>query len=305
MGFAEAVDCPVILVADIDRGRVFARIIRTPQLFSVSQRARVKGFVINRFRGDLALLKPGLDWLEREAGKPVLGVLPYLRGLERRRRIRCGTGPRTIAPRRPGRRSMPASAMAWPSSIRSRISAGAWMARWRPTARFAGAQSVPGWPKLVCTSAVRWASTTAPARGPVLRPAERDTRAPGRTRHRTRFGRGFPQCERDRAGAGPARLPAIRICRKRSRMFSAGGEGRARGGVGRGRARGPDPSRRLRDCRPDRGLSRLRQDGQAGADRRFHQHRRRRDRGADLSGHAAAWFIYGHASAEPGVSNRE
>lgn len=81
MGFAEAVDCPVILVADIDRGGVFAHLVGTLALLSSSERARVGGFVINRFRGDLGLLQPGLDWLERETGKPVLGVLPYLYGL--------------------------------------------------------------------------------------------------------------------------------------------------------------------------------------------------------------------------------
>ncbi len=81
MGFAEAVDCPVVLVADIDRGGVFAHLIGTLALLSASERARVAGFVINRFRGDLALLKPGLDWLEKETGKPVIGVLPYLHGL--------------------------------------------------------------------------------------------------------------------------------------------------------------------------------------------------------------------------------
>ncbi|KRE88891.1 cobyric acid synthase [Frateuria sp. Soil773] len=81
MGYAEAVDCPVLLVADIDRGGVFAHLVGTLALLSDSERARVAGFVINRFRGDLALLQPGLDWLERETGKPVLGVLPYLHGL--------------------------------------------------------------------------------------------------------------------------------------------------------------------------------------------------------------------------------
>lgn len=81
MGFAEAVDCPVILVADIDRGGVFAHIVGTLALLSESERKRVIGFVINRFRGDIALLQPGLDWLEQTTGKPVLGVLPYLHDL--------------------------------------------------------------------------------------------------------------------------------------------------------------------------------------------------------------------------------
>ncbi|MEB2326998.1 MAG: cobyric acid synthase [Pseudomonas sp.] len=78
MGFAEAVDCPVILIADIDRGGVFAHLVGTLELLSASEQARVRGFVINRFRGDMALLQPGLDWLEQRTGKPVLGVLPYL-----------------------------------------------------------------------------------------------------------------------------------------------------------------------------------------------------------------------------------
>ena len=81
MGFAEAADCPVILIADIDRGGVFAHLVGTLALLSETEQARVKGFVINRFRGDLALLQPGLDWLEAKTGKPVLGVLPYLHGL--------------------------------------------------------------------------------------------------------------------------------------------------------------------------------------------------------------------------------
>ncbi|MAR89940.1 MAG: cobyric acid synthase CobQ [Pseudomonadales bacterium] len=81
MGFAEAVDCPVILVADIDRGGVFAHLVGTLALLSDSEQRRVQGFVINRFRGDLSLLQPGLDWLTRHTGKPVLGVLPYLHGL--------------------------------------------------------------------------------------------------------------------------------------------------------------------------------------------------------------------------------
>jgi adenosylcobyric acid synthase len=81
MGFAEAVDCPVILIADIDRGGVFAHLAGTLALLSQSEQARIRGFVINRFRGDIALLQPGLDWLAHYTGKPVLGVLPYLHGL--------------------------------------------------------------------------------------------------------------------------------------------------------------------------------------------------------------------------------
>ena len=81
MGFAEAVDCPVILIADIDRGGVFAHLVGTLELLSPSEQARVKGFVINRFRGDITLLESGLRWLEERTGKPVLGVLPYLHGL--------------------------------------------------------------------------------------------------------------------------------------------------------------------------------------------------------------------------------
>lgn len=81
MGFAEAADVPVILVADIDRGGVFAHLVGTLALLSPTEQARVKGFVINRFRGDIGLLQSGLDWLEARTGKPVLGVLPYLHGL--------------------------------------------------------------------------------------------------------------------------------------------------------------------------------------------------------------------------------
>ncbi len=81
MGFAERVDCPVVLVADIDRGGVFAHLVGTLDCLSESERARVKGFIINRFRGDIGLLQPGLDWLVARTGKPVFGVLPYLHGL--------------------------------------------------------------------------------------------------------------------------------------------------------------------------------------------------------------------------------
>ena len=81
MGFAEAVDSPVLLIADIDRGGVFAHLVGTLALLSASEQARVAGFVINRFRGDQGLLDPGLAWLTEYTQKPVLGVLPYLHGL--------------------------------------------------------------------------------------------------------------------------------------------------------------------------------------------------------------------------------
>lgn len=81
MGFAEAIDCPVLLVADIDRGGVFATLVGTLELLSDSERARVGGIIINRFRGDVELLRAGLDWLRQYTGKPVLGVLPWLQGL--------------------------------------------------------------------------------------------------------------------------------------------------------------------------------------------------------------------------------
>src|SRR5690606_18780945 len=81
MGFAEAADCPVLLVGDIDRGGVFAQLVGTLDVVSPSEQARTRGFIINRFRGDKSLLDPGLDWLAERTGKPVLGVLPYLHGL--------------------------------------------------------------------------------------------------------------------------------------------------------------------------------------------------------------------------------
>ena len=81
MGFAEAVDCAVWLVGDIDRGGIFAHLYGTLALLTPSEQARINGLIINRFRGDHSLLQPGVDWLTEKTGKPVLGVLPYLQDL--------------------------------------------------------------------------------------------------------------------------------------------------------------------------------------------------------------------------------
>lgn len=78
MGLAEMVDAPVLLIGDIDRGGVFAQLIGTVQLLNPSERERVKGLIVNKFRGDRRLFEDGVRILEEKSGKPVIGVTPYI-----------------------------------------------------------------------------------------------------------------------------------------------------------------------------------------------------------------------------------
>ena len=79
MGLAKLVDAPVLLVGDIDRGGVFAQLFGTVELLEPDERARIKGLIINKFRGDVGILRPGLAMLEEKTHLPVFGVVPYLK----------------------------------------------------------------------------------------------------------------------------------------------------------------------------------------------------------------------------------
>ena len=78
MGMAELADAPVLLVGDIDRGGVFAQLYGTIELLEDYEKARIKGLIINKFRGDKTILDPGLDILKERTGKDILGVVPYM-----------------------------------------------------------------------------------------------------------------------------------------------------------------------------------------------------------------------------------
>lgn len=80
MRIARMADAPVLLTADIDKGGALAAVVGTLELISHEDRERVAGIIINKFRGDLRLFKPAVDFLEKKTGKPVLGVVPYFQG---------------------------------------------------------------------------------------------------------------------------------------------------------------------------------------------------------------------------------
>lgn len=77
MGVANLVDAPVVLIGDIDRGGIFASIYGTIMLLNEEDKSRIKGFIINKFRGDIEILKPGIKMLEDLVNKPCLGIIPY------------------------------------------------------------------------------------------------------------------------------------------------------------------------------------------------------------------------------------
>ena len=78
MGIAGLVDAPVLICGDIDRGGIFAQLYGTTELLAPWEKQRVKGLLVNKFRGDYEILKPGLSMMEEKTGVPVLGVVPYL-----------------------------------------------------------------------------------------------------------------------------------------------------------------------------------------------------------------------------------
>ena len=133
MGLARRFGLPVLVVGDIDRGGVFASLFGTQALLDDDDRALLRGFVINKFRGDVDLLRPGLDRITELTGVPVLGVLPWLDGVwldgedtlqvgrwrdERARRRHCRASDDRCGWRWCGSRGcrMPPMSMHWPAN---------------------------------------------------------------------------------------------------------------------------------------------------------------------------------------------
>ncbi|NYI04127.1 cobyric acid synthase [Allostreptomyces psammosilenae] len=116
LGLATAAGLPVVVVGDIDRGGVFASLYGTLALLSPTDQRHIAGFLINRFRGDVGLLEPGLDMLRGLTGRPVYGVLPMLQGLGIDEEDGLGLASRTGAPTAPphGEEVLRVAVVAWP-----------------------------------------------------------------------------------------------------------------------------------------------------------------------------------------------
>jgi len=97
MRMAKVADAQCLLVGDIDRGGVFASLLGTCELLDEDERERIRGFVINKFRGDLELLEPGVRMMEQRIGKPCMGVVPYLKNLSLDEEDSVGFGHRDAA----------------------------------------------------------------------------------------------------------------------------------------------------------------------------------------------------------------
>ena len=123
---AEHAEAPVILVADIHRGGVFGQIVGTLECLNRPQQDRIKGFIVNRFRGDVSLFADGVRWIEARTGKPVFGVLPWTEDI----RIDSEDSVAIENPQRVGRRRQ-VRKRPWPSSACRTFRTSRISPRWR------------------------------------------------------------------------------------------------------------------------------------------------------------------------------